>query len=49
MLKLTEDLRLERLKNKDLSDIQNQMKEYIEQLEEKYNKLNNSKYRQIDN
>ena len=49
VLKLTEDLRLERLKNKDLSDIQNQMKEYIEQLEEKYNKLNNSKYRQIDN
>ena len=25
-----------------------QMKEYIEQLEEKYNKLNNSKYRQVD-
>lgn len=49
VLKLTEDLRLERLKNKDLSDIQNQMKEYIESLEEKYNQLNKSKYRQINN
>ena len=49
VLKLTEDLRLERLKNKDLSDIQSQMKEYIENLEEKYNQLNKSKYRQINN
>lgn len=45
---LTELLRLERVKNSDLLNIQSQMKEYIEQLEEKYNKLNNSKYRQID-
>lgn len=45
---LTELLRLERVKNSDLLNIQSQMKEYIEQLEEKYNKLNNSKYRQVD-
>lgn len=46
---LTEQLRLERVKNSDLQDIQKQMKEYIDTLEEKYNKLNNSKYRQVDN
>lgn len=45
---LTELLRLERVKNSDLLNIQSQMKAYIEQLEEKYNKLNNSKYRQVD-
>ena len=45
---LTELLRLERVKNSDLLNIQSQMKTYIEQLEEKYNKLNNSKYRQVD-
>ena len=45
---LTELLRLEKVKNSDLLNIQSQMKEYIEQLEEKYNKLNNSKYRQVD-
>jgi hypothetical protein len=46
---LTELLRLEKVKNSDLLDIQSQMKEYIAQLEEKYDKLNNSKYRQVDN
>lgn len=45
---LTELLRLERVKNSDLLNIQSQMQEYIQQLEEKYNKLNNSKYRQVD-
>lgn len=45
---LTELLRLERVKNSDLLNIQSQMKAYIDQLEEKYNKLNNSKYRQVD-
>lgn len=45
---LTELLRLERVKNADLLNIQSQMKAYIAQLEEKYNKLNNSKYRQVD-
>lgn len=49
VLKLTEDLRLEKLKNNDLTNIQNQMQEYIDSLEERYNKLNNSKYRQVDN
>lgn len=46
---LTELLRLERVKNSDLLNIESQMKEYIEQLEEKYNQLNKSKYRQVDN
>ena len=46
---LTEQLRLEKVKNSDLLNIQSQMKEYIEQLEDKYNKLNNSKYRKVDN
>ena len=45
---LTEQLRLEKVKNSDLLDIQSQMKTYIEQLEDKYNKLNKSKYRQIE-
>ena len=45
---LAELLRLEKVKNADLLNIQNQMKEYIEQLEDKYNKLNNSKYRQVN-
>ena len=45
---LTEQLRLEKVKNSDLLDIQSQMKTYIEQLEDKYNKLNKSKYRQVD-
>ena len=45
---LTEQLRLEKVKNSDLTNIQNQMKEYIEKLEEKYNTLNKSKYMQID-
>ena len=45
---LSEQLRLEKVKNSDLLDIQSQMKAYIEQLEEKYNKLNKSKYRQVD-
>lgn len=49
VLKLKEDLRLEKVKNDDLTNIQNQMQEYIDKLEEKYNKLNNSKYRQVDN
>ena len=45
---LTEKLRLEKVKNSDLLNIQKQMQEYINQLEEKYNKLNNSKYRQLN-
>ena len=45
---LTEQLRLEKVKNSDLLDIQSQMQTYIEQLEDKYNKLNKSKYRQVD-
>lgn len=47
-LELKEQLRLEKIKVGDLTDIQNQMKEYIEKLEDKYNKLNNSKYRQVE-
>ena len=45
---LEELLRLERVKTSDLTDIQNQMQQYINELEDKYNKLNNSKYKQID-
>jgi hypothetical protein len=45
---LNEQLRLEKVKNSDLLDIQSQMQKYIEQLEDKYDKLNKSKYRQVD-
>lgn len=45
---LTEQLRLEKVKVSDLMDIQQQMQEYINQLEDKYTKLNNSKYRQAN-
>ena len=45
---LNEQLRLEKVKNSDLINIQNQMKDYIDKLEEKYNILNKSKYMQID-
>lgn len=45
---LTEQLRVEMLKVQDLEDIQSQMQDYIDKLEEKYNKLNNTKYRQVD-
>lgn len=46
---LTEQLRLEKVKNSDLLNIQSQMQKYIEELEDKYNKLNSSKYKRIDN
>ena len=46
---LEELLRLERVKNSDLLDIENQMKQYIEQLEEKYSNLQKSKYQRVDN
>ena len=46
---LTEKLRIEKVKTSDLTKIQEQMQEYINQLEDKYNKLNNSKYRQVNN
>lgn len=45
---LTEKLRLEKVKTSDLLDIQQQMQEYINQLENKYNQLNNSKYRKVE-
>ena len=45
---LTEQLRLEKVKTSDLLDIQNQMQKYIEQLEDKYNTLNKSKYMKVD-
>ena len=47
--KLNEELRLEKVKNSDLVEIQNQMKEYIDKLDEKYNALKKSKYIQVDN
>lgn len=47
--KLNEELRLEKVKNADLVEIQNQMKEYIDKLDEKYNALKKSKYIQVDN
>lgn len=45
---LNELLRLEKIKTSDLLNIQSQMKEYIDELEKKYEILNNSKYRQAD-
>jgi hypothetical protein len=45
---LTEQLRLEKVKNFDLLNIQSQMEEYIKQLENKYNELNKSKYMKAD-
>ena len=42
--KLNEDLRLEKVKVSDLTDINNQMSEYIEKLTNKYDELSKSKY-----
>lgn len=45
---LNELLRLEKVKNSDLLNIQSQMKDYIDTLENKYKILNKSKYKQAD-
>lgn len=48
VLQLTEDLRLEKVKVNDLTDINNQMQEYIEKLKTQYAELNKSKYSKAD-
>jgi hypothetical protein len=45
---LTENLRLEKVKVNDLTDINNQMNEYIEKLKVQYAELNKSKYSKAD-
>lgn len=44
VLELEENLRLEKVKVSDLTDINNQMNEYIEKLKAQYTELNKSKY-----
>nr|DAT84940.1 MAG TPA: hypothetical protein [Caudoviricetes sp.] len=44
VLELEEGLRLEKVKVSDLTDINNQMNEYIEKLKAQYTELNKSKY-----
>ena len=41
---LEENLRLEKVKNKDNETVISQMEEYIKKQKEEYDKLNNSKY-----
>ena len=46
--KLNEELRLEKVKVNDLTDINNQMNEYIDKLKSQYAELNKSKYSKAD-
>jgi hypothetical protein len=48
VLELTEKLRLEKVKVSDLTDINDQMNEYIEKLKTQYAELNKSKYSKAD-